>query len=106
MSKLMYKDKSFELNEFGQPRFPGVYLVTVFNPDTKKERILYIGSSKNIHKRTHRAGHPYYEAFNRLSEYYVCLRTYNTNQYIDLEKEMIEHYRPILNKNLKPMRNA
>ena len=92
MTNLIYKNKSFELNEFGQPRHPGVYMVTVFNPETKKIRILYIGSSKNIHKRTHRNGHPYYEALNRFNNYYVCLRTYNTNDYVELEKEMIFSY--------------
>lgn len=101
MNNLFYKDKLFELNDIGQPIFPGVYMVTVFNPEIKKERILYIGSSSNIHKRTHCASHPYYKAFNRITNGYVCLRTHRTSDYLQLEKEMIRHYKPILNKHHK-----
>jgi len=89
----------FEASPFGPPASPGVYLVAVTSPLTHKKRIFYVGSSKNIRNRVSNFKHPYYIIYQRLSHlFWVCTESYVTNDYLELERDVIKQLNPILNK--------
>lgn len=91
-----------ETNIFGPPACPGVYAVCINHYDrSHKERILYIGSSKNVSERLHNRSHPYLKCYDRFSEFLVYTKTIETEEYEQLEKELIGVYRPLLNKQGK-----
>ena len=76
----------------------GVYLVTLINPETKKRKVFYVGSSKNIQKRVLNPSHPYRKLFDRFSErFWVVTEDYETDNYIELEKELIRYFKPVMN---------
>lgn len=90
---------------FGIPELPGVYAVCVnhcpYDTDIKHERILYIGSSKNMNSRLASLKHPYRICYDRLENFAVYTRCYPTEFYAELEMELIKVYKPILNKRGK-----
>lgn len=91
----------FSRCDFGCPEKAGVYAVTVTHPETRITKILYVGSSNNIRRRTHQYTHPYYISFNRLSEYWVCLQYHLTDNYRQIEAEIIKTVKPLLNQQHK-----
>ncbi len=98
----MAKDPAFlfEISPFGPPDSAGVYMIvsrTEFNDGTLgHERILYVGSSKCISKRVLSTNHPYRLFWNRGVP--VTLKFLETEDYVNMEKRIIKHYKPILNK--------
>lgn len=94
--------KKLEPSPCGPFQGPGVYGVfikaTLF---TKRERLLYIGSSKNIAKRVRSERHPYMKCFRRFDEYYVYTKSFPMYEYAEAERVLIAHFKPLLNKNLR-----
>jgi len=92
-----YKE-DFKISPLGPPFESGVYCVIAFNSDYKEE-ILYIGSSKNIHKRVMSPNHLYRKLYNSLSNLglYICTGSMITDDYRNKEIEMIKKHKPILN---------
>jgi len=90
-------------NSAGPCRNPGVYGVAVFDSRIKgKRRFIYIGSSRCVIDRIMTPGHPYLRAYSRFSHpYYVSTITIPCNDYLNRERILIAHYRPLLNKNCK-----
>jgi hypothetical protein len=85
----------------GPPPWCGVYGVFVFHPTSKRERLIYIGSSGNVKKRVMAATHPYRLAYDRFNNLYVYTKTLETDNYIEVEKSLIRHFKPILNRTYK-----
>jgi predicted GIY-YIG superfamily endonuclease len=100
--KLIHDFLNLKACLFGPPRACGVYGVFVFKKylSTPKETLLYIGSSKNVRDRVMNLRHPYRKCFTRLSgeDVWVYTKTLETEDYIEKEKILIRHLRPILNK--------
>lgn len=94
---------SVEVQPFGPSSKPGVYAVCVKNGYGKKytERIIYIGSAKNIKSRVLSTAHVYRLCHDRYSDKVVYLKEIETEDYISLEKSLIKIYRPLLNKQYK-----
>ena len=92
----------FEISPFGVARESGVYAIWASNSLGRFgiPHLLYIGSSQNMAKRIYRNQHPYMIAFNRLSGM-VYASYYETKNYLELERLLIEQYRPIMNKRGK-----
>lgn len=96
-----------ETSPFGLSNKSGVYAVCVsaykeYNKEKPKERILYIGSSKNMRKRVcDDMSHPYRICLNRFDNLLVYTKSIETNDYKDLEQRLINIYKPLLNKNHK-----
>lgn len=96
-----------DTSPFGLPNAPGVYAVCIskckgINEDLPKERIMYIGSSKNMKNRVLNPKHPYRLCYDRFSgEYIVYVKSICTEDYINLETILIKEYKPLLNKNGK-----
>lgn len=89
--------KELEISVFGPPNLPGVYAVCVANPYIRKERILYIGSSKNILKRVNSNKHYYRKIFERLYNWPVYTKSIVTDDYLRVEQILISHVRPLFN---------
>lgn len=91
-----------DTNIFGPPPVAGVYAVCVRHNDRKhKERIVYIGSSKNVSKRLKNQSHPYLLCFHRFPRMLVYTKTIETEDFMELEKELIRVYKPLLNRQHK-----
>lgn len=90
----------FEISPFGKPNTPGVYAVWVMNyvPYFGTRHLLYIGSTKNIDKRLKGPNHPYRIAFSRFNCRPVWTSFYETEDYREIEKTLIEKYQPVMNK--------
>ena len=89
--------------DFCKPDMAGVYMVCVRKRDdclryVGREKILYIGSSQNIRKRLNNRKHPYLLAYQRFDDISVYTRSYLTDNYKELELQLIKKLRPILNK--------
>ena len=84
---------------FGPSYGAGVYAVCAKSTPNHDERILYIGSSKNIKARVLRESHPYIKLINK--GLHVYLKCIDTDNYIELEKKLINQYKPLLNKQHK-----
>jgi excinuclease UvrABC nuclease subunit len=86
------------ISEFGPPNLAGVYAVYSMNVITGYKQILYIGSSKNIHKRIMNPNHVYRKLINE-SEYPVIIYTKHriTDDYNRLEIKMINKLKPVFN---------
>jgi excinuclease UvrABC nuclease subunit len=102
----MAKDPAFLLSKMevsciGPPIAPGVYAVCLFNPFINKERILYIGSSKNIQARVTQEKHPYYRIYRRFINWPVYTKSLITNDYRNIEFLLIKHVKPLLNVRCK-----
>ena len=99
----LYKNNLFEPSPFGPPSSSGVYMVVVIDPESNRKRICYIGSSKNIKERVSNNTHPYMKLFNRLqNKTVITISACMIDGYRELEIEMINHFRPLLNKHHKP----
>jgi len=94
---------SIEVQPFGPTSKSGVYAVCVKNGYGKNhsERIIYIGSSKNIKSRVLSANHVYRLCYDRFLDKVVYLKEIESEDYIKLEKELICSYKPLLNKKCK-----
>ena len=96
-----------EASPFGLPNTAGVYAVCVNHhkesgKPKSKERILYIGSSKNMRKRVmNNHEHPYRVCYDRLDNFLVYTKSIETEDYVELENNLIKVYKPLLNKNGK-----
>lgn len=96
-----------DTSPFGLPDTEGVYAVCVnhykeFNKPKPRERILYIGSSKNMQKRVmNNSNHPYRICYDRFDDFLVYTKSIETEDYVELEKYLIKVYKPLLNKNHK-----
>ncbi len=101
----IFKEEGFFCTPFGPPRSAGVYAICVISteyalpPDLRVPRVVYIGSSFNMHERVSSVRHPYRRLFNLLKNYYVC-GFYNQTSFghIDLERQLIRKYKPRFNK--------
>lgn len=83
---------------FGPPNSCGVYGIYAFNRFyPHRDRLLYIGSAKNVKKRILKYNHVYIKASNRLS-CMIYSKTLETENYIEFEKILIKSLKPILNK--------
>lgn len=77
-------------------------MVVVIEPITNNKTIKYIGSSKNIKSRLSNRQHPYLKLFNKLkNKYVITLSICMEYGYKELEIEMINHFKPSLNKHHK-----
>lgn len=95
-----------ETSPFGLPTTSGVYAVCIRGYDKESyellsERILYIGSSKNMQKRCLNTKHPYRICYDRFENYCVYTKSIETENYIEMGKKLINIYKPLLNKNNK-----
>lgn len=102
--KLAFHEPNYEYSPFGVPRLPGVYVVSVakYDPDTlriKKTKAVYIGSSKDMHRRIMSTSHVYRKLYDKLHHTHcVAVACLITDDYLIEEKRMIMKYRPKLNK--------
>lgn len=83
----------FEFSVVGAMDEPGVYALVYDGV------IWYIGSSLNVKKRINNANHPYRRLWNEGTP--VACAVYYTNDFIKLEKELINKVQPILNHQHK-----
>ncbi len=86
--------ESWSVSEFGWDGIMGVYAVCSI--DNQDLVIHYIGSSKNIGKRLNNLSHPYRVLFEQ--NVFVHIRYFETSDYKNIEKLMINKFNPILNK--------
>ena len=85
----------WEISAFGWHGITGVYcLCSIVNG---KNKIHYIGSSKNIGKRVNAPSHPYRKLFNDGLVVYIKFK--ECSNYLDLEKDLIRKLKPQYNKN-------
>lgn len=93
----------FDVSVCGPPDFSGVYMICVSHVGKiETERVVYIGSSKNIQKRLLSRNHLYLKLHERLSpKFSVYTRSRETDNYLELEKLAIKYYKPLLNKRHK-----
>lgn len=89
--------EKWEDGTFGHPEKPGVYAVCMCRNLQSQEKIVYIGSSKNVYKRLNSANHVYKKLYNK-SRFHVYTKSFMTNDYIEIEKKLIIKYKPPLNK--------
>jgi len=88
----------WEISPFGPTRSSGVYCVMCGNVDTKKNEILYIGSSKNIYKRVMSPLHPYKKLYQIINyPFLVYIKYKECDNYRDLEKILIKRLKPQYN---------
>lgn len=91
------KDKYAEFDPpcpFGPLSLPGVYGIFEYD-ENYTATILYVGASKNIQKRVLSSNHHYIKLYR--SGRNVCTRSIATDNYMELEKELIKKYKPELN---------
>lgn len=99
----IFKELGFYSSPLGPPNGPGVYAICVMHssPDISKfciDRVVYIGSSKDILKRVMNPNHIYRRLINLLSTYHVYTMFLESDTYLDFEKELIIKYKPRFNK--------
>lgn len=105
----IFIDKYFQSGcGLGITNDPGVYAVIAYNyfglqhwNRNYSKHILYIGSSKNIEKRVSNGKHPYRKIYDRLSarNIAVVVQWYQTDDYILLEKELIQLVKTPFNRH-------
>jgi excinuclease UvrABC nuclease subunit len=98
-------DRLFDFTDtcpFGPLKRPGVYAVCVDHYPhiirERHERILYIGSSKNVFNRVMNEKHPYRILYSRLEGMLVYTRSIYCDDYKELEAKLIAVYNPLLNR--------
>ena len=85
--------QKWSISEFGWNKLKGVYAVcSIING---KNIVYYIGSSKNIGKRLSNPKHPYRKLYSK--GVFVYIKYKQTENYIQLEKELISKINPPLN---------
>lgn len=92
----------FSNTDICKPNYSGVYVVcriTVNNDTFEKsnEVIEYVGSSKNISKRILSPSHHYIKLYNEYLDDLVFTRSFQTKDFLNLEKELIKILKPRLN---------
>jgi hypothetical protein len=95
-----------DYNCFGPSGNSGVYGIYLSHSPFKttnktKPRLVYIGSSKNISKRILSTNHPYRLMIDRFKNLTVSTKDFETKDFINIEKFLIQHFKPILNKQYK-----
>jgi len=88
----------FEVSPYEPPRNSGVYGVFICNFGLTNKKLVYIGSSSNIHKRVLTPKHPYMLLFRRFPHRIVFTASLECENYIEEEKRLINKYHPVLNK--------
>lgn len=95
----VFTEKEFSCDGFAHPSAPGVYAVLVFERLTMNPlRVVYIGSSKNIHKRVMNPCHIFRRIFSITRSLCVSVWCYETDDFINIEKSLIIKYRPRFNR--------
>jgi hypothetical protein len=86
-----------------KPTSCGVYLVCVKatfgcdNISIGDELVVYVGSSHNISKRLLSPNHPYNLLYENQPSLSVYTRSYLCDDYIEVEKRFIKHFKPFFN---------
>ena len=83
----------WSISEFGWHDITGVYAVCSMRYNRVK--VHYIGSSKDIGKRLGNVNHPYRVIYGKFN--LVHIRYIETQDYKNVEKEMIAKFKPRLN---------
>lgn len=96
MTKVIKYKEFDEACLFGPSKESGVY--GVFVKLNNIEVLLYIGASKNIRNRVLKPSHHYIKLYR--SGVLVYTREIITENYFDLEKSLIQKYKPALNMTL------
>lgn len=93
---------SFEISPCGVGSSPGVYAIVFHGilDDFEIHQVLYIGSSKNMAKRIYSKNHLYVKLF-KLFPGCIYTASYETEDFLKVEKEMIIQLRPIFNSKHK-----
>lgn len=92
-----------EISEFGPVKGPGVYAVCVRYLDLGNRRqcaehVLYVGSSSDVLKRLMNPTHHYLMAYQHFNHpFVVYMRSVNTENYREVEKQAIRALRPAFN---------
>lgn len=100
-----FSEDGYDFCPFGHPEVPGVYVICIaenthgqnysFDP-------VYVGSSKNIHKRVMVTSHIYRRLYNQYyATHLVAVAVKVTDNYIREEIRMIQKYSPKFNKQHK-----
>lgn len=90
--------KKLQACVFGPPSRAGVYGVFIMNWNTKKEKVVYIGSSKNLNDRIHKPTHHYMRLHRELLfPLFVYTKIMLTDDYKEVEKALIKHFKPKFN---------
>lgn len=91
-----------EISVLGPPDASGVYAIMMCKRKSKKHEILYIGSAKNIRKRLLQRNHFYLKLYSALSDdFLIFTKSMITDDYINAEKFLIKHFKPVFNTNGK-----
>ena len=71
----------------------GVYMIGLFN--NQESKCFYVGRSKNMYRRLKNKYHPFYLIKKQYPD--ITIKYFNTKNYKDLERHMINLYRPPYN---------
>lgn len=83
------------------PKSPGVYFISIYERISLNEyplfehHILYIGSAKNLYNRFKR--HDTLRVFKKMYEEEVYFHYKSTDDYLELEKQLIKEVKPKFN---------
>lgn len=93
-------EDGFEFSPFGPPDEPGVYMIVGLMTFQNSAHSFYVGSARNILKRVSSTNHPYRKLYERFVSIHTSISTAYiiTPNYIELEKQLIKKYRPLLNR--------
>lgn len=82
---------------------PTVYGVFVRNQmyESGAEHLLYIGSSMQPENRRNSSRHPYRICYDRFPEHLVFFKCFQFENYQEVERILIKHYKPLFNKQNK-----
>jgi len=89
------------------PELPGVYAIYLESFRTKKSKLIYIGSSKNLYLRLEVRKHNiFYRRKIICSQVlnggiFMFIKIKKCNNFSCIEKKLINKLRPVLNKNGK-----
>lgn len=104
----MKKDPAFLFKKLvadASPPSPGptVYAVFVRNQiyHAGTSHLLYIGCSMNAERRRRSARHPYMFCFHRFPDHLVYFKCFDSDNRFEDESILINHYKPLLNKQYK-----
>lgn len=83
-----------------KPELPGCYAIYIFNIETKKQRLIYIGTAENLYRRLKK--HEILKVLNTLIELpelpmIKCKIITNTEKRFYTEKWLIERLKPKAN---------
>ncbi len=87
--------EKWEISAFGWDGFYGVYCIFTTDKDGKN-KLHYIGSSINIGKRIANRKHPYMILWD--NDMCAFIKYKQTDNYLELEKELIGRLNPPMNK--------